>query len=77
MNYELDVEKEDLVMAMESNFSVEYLHGVIHEEEGSICLIDKISQKEKVKKKVVENLLLKEVLGNLRKRRKNNVRYFE
>ena len=42
----LDVEKEDLVMAMESNFSVEYLHGVIHEEEGSpICLIDKISQK--------------------------------
>ena len=44
---ELDVEKEDLVMAMESNFSVEYLHGVIHEEEGSpICLIDKISQKQ-------------------------------
>ena len=30
---ELDVEKEDLVMAMEANFSVEYLHGVIHEEE--------------------------------------------
>ena len=45
-------------MAMESNFSVEYLHGVIHEEEGSpICLIDKISQKgeseeEKVKEEV-------------------------
>ena len=32
---QIGVEKEDLVMAMESNFSVEYLHGVIHEEEGS------------------------------------------
>ena len=43
----LNVEKEDLVMAMEANFSVEYLHGVIHEEEGSpICLIDKISLKQ-------------------------------
>ena len=31
---ELNVEKEDLVMALESNVSVEYLHGVIHEEEG-------------------------------------------
>ncbi|MBF4781984.1 sigma-70 family RNA polymerase sigma factor, partial [Clostridioides difficile] len=36
----IDVEKEDLVMAMEANFNVEYLQGVIHEEEGSpICLI--------------------------------------
>ena len=61
---ELDVEKEDLVMAMESNFSVEYLHGVIHEEEGSpICLIDKISQKgESEEEKVVENILLKDYL---------------
>ena len=43
----LNVEKEDLVMAMEANFSVEYLHGVIHEEEGSpICLIDKIILKQ-------------------------------
>ncbi|MDY6668370.1 sigma-70 family RNA polymerase sigma factor, partial [Clostridioides difficile] len=31
----IDVEKEDLVMAMEANFNVEYLQGVIHEEEGS------------------------------------------
>ena len=51
-------------MAMESNFSVEYLHGVIHEEEGSpICLIDKISLKgESEEEKVIDNLLLKEVL---------------
>ena len=66
---ELDVEKEDLVMAMESNFSVEYLHGV-----------DKISQKgESEEEKVVENILLKEVLGKLEKRERQIImlRYFE
>ncbi len=78
---ELNIEKEDLVMAMESNFSVEYLHGVIHEEEGSpICLIDKISLKgENEEEKVVENLLLKEVLAKLEKRERQIImlRYFE
>lgn len=79
---ELDVEKEDLVMAMEANFSVEYLHAVIHEEEGSpICLIDKISLKEgeSSEEKVVDNILLKEVLGKLEKRERQIImlRYFE
>ena len=78
---ELDVEKEDLVMAMEANFSVEYLHGVIHEEEGSpICLIDKISLKEENnEEKLIDNILLKEVLGKLEKRERQIImlRYFE
>lgn len=77
----LEVEKEDLVMAMESNFNVEYLHGVIHEEEGSpICLIDKISLKgESEEEKVIDNLLLKEILGKLEKRERQIImlRYFE
>lgn len=78
---ELEIEKEDLVMAMESNFSVEYLHSVIHEEEGNpICLIDKISMKgESEEEKVIDNLLLKEVLGKLEKRERQIImlRYFE
>ena len=77
----IGVEKEDVVMAIESNFSVEYLQGVIHEEEGSpICLIDKISQKgEAEEDKVVDNILLKEVLGKLDKRERQIImlRYFE
>lgn len=77
----IGVEKEDLVMALESNFSVEYLHGVIHEEEGApICLIDKISLKgESEEEKVIDNLLLKEVLGKLDKRERQIImlRYFE
>lgn len=78
---EIGVEKEDIVMAIESNFSVEYLQGVIHEEEGSpIYLIDKISQKgEAEEEKVVDNILLKEVLGKLEKRERQIImlRYFE
>ena len=78
---ELNVEKEDVVMAIESNFSVEYLQGVMHEEEGSpICLIDKIAMKgEDEQDKVVDNILLKEVLGKLEKRERQIImlRYFE
>ena len=81
LSKEVGVDKEDLVMALESNFSVEYLHGVIHEEEGSpICLIDKISLKgENEEEKVIDNLLLKEVLGQLDKRERQIImlRYFE
>ena len=77
----IDVEKEDLVMAMEANFNVEYLQGVIHEEEGSpICLIDKISMKgESEEEKVVDNILLKDILGRLDKRERQIIvlRYFE
>ncbi|CEP45417.1 RNA polymerase sporulation sigma factor SigF [Paraclostridium sordellii] len=81
LSKEVGVDKEDLLMALESNFSVEYLHGVIHEEEGSpICLIDKISLKgENEEEKVIDNLLLKEVLGKLDKRERQIImlRYFE
>ncbi len=79
--YELGIEKEELVMALESNSSVEYLNGVIHEEEGSpICLIDKISMKGlNEEEKVVDNLLIKEMLGRLEKRERQIImlRYFE
>ena len=68
-------------MALESNSSVEYLNGVIHEEEGSpICLIDKISMKGlNEEEKVVDNLLIKEMLGRLEKRERQIImlRYFE
>lgn len=77
----IGVEKEDLIMALESNTSVEYLHGVIHEEEGSpIRLIDKISLNGvSEEEKVIDNLLLKEMLGKLDKRERQIImlRYFE
>ncbi|SHJ97518.1 RNA polymerase sporulation sigma factor SigF [Tepidibacter formicigenes] len=73
--------KEDIVMALESNLSVEYLYGVIHEDEGSpICLIDKISQEKAIDdEKIVDNLLLKQVLNKLDKRERQIImlRYFE
>ncbi|HEK8705302.1 TPA: sigma-70 family RNA polymerase sigma factor, partial [Clostridioides difficile] len=52
-----------------------------HEEEGSpICLIDKISMKgESEEEKVVDNILLKDILGRLDKRERQIIvlRYFE
>ncbi|WP_024620852.1 RNA polymerase sporulation sigma factor SigF [Metaclostridioides mangenotii] len=77
----LEIEKEDLVMALEANFSVEYLHTVIHEEEGApICLIDKISmQGECEEEKAIDNILLKDILNKLEKRERQIIvlRYFE
>lgn len=77
----IEVEKEDLVMALEANFNVEYLHGVIHEEDGApICLIDKISMEgECEEEKAIDNILLKETLNKLEKRERQIImlRYFE
>ncbi|WP_331722104.1 RNA polymerase sporulation sigma factor SigF [Alkalithermobacter thermoalcaliphilus] len=77
----LGVSKEDIVMALESNSCVDYLYDVIHDEGGSpVCLIDKISQdKQESDNKIVDNILLKEVLNKLDKRERQIIilRYFE
>ena len=77
----LGISKEDIVMALESNASVEYLHGVIHEEEGNpICLIDKLSEDKVVDdNRLVDNILLKDSLNKLEKRERQIImlRYFE
>ncbi len=77
----LGISKEDIVMALESNSCVEYLYGVIHEEEGNpICLIDKISETKGMDdNKIVDNILLKETLNKLEKRERQIImlRYFE
>ncbi|MDR0880047.1 MAG: SigF/SigG family RNA polymerase sporulation sigma factor [Clostridioides sp.] len=78
---EIEVDKEDLLMALEANVGVEYLNGVIHKDEGApICLIDKISmQGECEEEKAIDNILLKDVLGKLEKRERQIIilRYFE
>ncbi|MDR1773567.1 MAG: SigF/SigG family RNA polymerase sporulation sigma factor [Clostridioides sp.] len=77
----LEVDKGDLIMALDANANVEYLNGVIHEDEGSqICLIDKISQVgEENEEKTIDNILLKDMLGKLEKRERQIIilRYFE
>lgn len=77
----IGVEKEDVVMAIESNFSVEYLQGVIMKKRAlQYALSTKYLKKgEAEEDKVVDNILLKEVLGKLDKRERQIImlRYFE
>jgi RNA polymerase sporulation-specific sigma factor len=62
----LEISKEDLVVAMESVQSTEYLYETIHQDDGSpILLIDRISCNEGEDIDVIDRLALKEVLSAL------------
>ena len=63
---ELEVPVEELVMAMDAGTQVESLHQVIYQGEGNeISLMDKIEEKENQNDKVLDRMLLEDVLGKL------------
>ena len=63
---ELDIPVEELMMAMESNVSVESLQQVIYQGDGTdISLMDKLEEKENHNEKVVDRIFLEEILGTL------------
>jgi RNA polymerase sigma-F factor len=63
---ELSVSPEDLVVAMDSMLSPEYLYDVIHQDDGSpVLLIDKISEDNHVDNEITDRIALKEVLERL------------
>lgn len=62
----LDVAVEELVMAMDAGTQVESLQQVIYQGEGNeISLMEKIEEKENQNDKVLDRMVLEEVLGNL------------
>lgn len=76
----LDISKEDLVVAMESVQSTEYLYETIHQDDGSpILLIDRISCNEGEDIDVIDRLALKEVLSGLEPKERQIImlRYFK
>ena len=76
----LDISKEDLVVAMESVQSTEYLYETIHQDDGSpILLIDRISCNEGEDVDVIDRLALKEVLSGLEAKERQIImlRYFK
>lgn len=76
----LDISKEDLVVAMESVQSTEYLYETIHQDDGSpILLIDRISCNEGEDVDVIDRLALKEVLSALEPKERQIImlRYFK
>lgn len=76
----LEISKEDLVVALESVQSTEYLYETIHQDDGSpILLIDRISCNEGEDIDIVDKLALKEVLSALEPKERQIImlRYFK
>lgn len=60
------MDKEEILFALESSASMQYLYEVIHQDDGSpVLLIDKISENAIEDKNITEKLALKEALRNL------------
>ena len=77
---EIGVEKEKIVMALESSYQPEYLYKIVHQNDGSpLYLIDKISLEENEPIDVLDNIILKEVISQLKPRDRQVIvlRYFQ
>jgi RNA polymerase sporulation-specific sigma factor len=77
---ELDISKEELVMALDSVHATQSLYETIHHDDGApILLIDKIECNEDEKLEIVDKIALKEVLSNLEPRERQIImlRYFK
>ena len=75
----IEVEKETLVLAMEASSEVESLQKTIYQGDGNeILLMDKIVEEEAREEKILNTLLLKQLLGELGERERELLflRYF-
>ncbi|MCR1897796.1 RNA polymerase sporulation sigma factor SigF [Irregularibacter muris] len=76
----LNMEKEEIAMALEAGYSPEYLYDTIHQDDGTpILLIDKISDENVEDDNLVEILTLKQMISQLEARERQIVvmRYFQ
>lgn len=77
----LDIPKEEIVVALDSNLQPDYLYDVIHQDDGSpVHLIDKISEtKAEEEGEVIDRIALIEVLSKLKPRERKVIvlRYFK
>ena len=79
LSEELQIDCEEIVQAMESSVEVESIYKPIHQKEGSeIPLLDKIEEKEKKEDKILDRMLLGQLLETLNpeERRLIYLRYF-
>lgn len=77
---EINVDKEEIIMALESNHHPEYLYDVIHQNDGSpIHLIDKLANSKNEDLEVLDRVTIKEVLNQLKPRDRQIIvlRYFK
>ena len=74
------VDKEELLIAIESSNSLQYLYDTIHQDDGApVLLIDKLSQKGEEDNNVIERIALKEALREIDKKARQIImlRYFK
>jgi RNA polymerase sporulation-specific sigma factor len=74
------VSKEDIILATESVYGMQYLYDTIHQDDGSpVLLIDKLSEDGEDDKEIIDKIALKEALKNLdlKSRQIIMLRYFK
>jgi len=78
---DMNVTKEEIVMALDSSAHPEYLYDVIHHDDGSpIHLIDKISETDSLEDSaVIDRIMLQEAISKLEPRERQIIflRYFK
>lgn len=63
---EMQVDKEDLVMALDAANEVESLYKPIYQKDGNeVALVDKLEEKERQEDKILNRMLLKQLLDEL------------
>ena len=76
---QLNVDKEELVLALDSGNEVESLYKPVYQKDGNeVILLEKIEEKENQEEKVIDRILLKELLDGLEKEARQLIylRYF-
>ena len=77
---ELKIDKEEIVMALESSYQPDYLYDIIYQNDGDpLYLIDKVSLQEDSEMEIIDDILLKELLSQLKDRDRQVIvlRYFK
>jgi RNA polymerase sporulation-specific sigma factor len=77
---EIGVTSEDVVMALDAKYTPEYLHDIVHQDDGApIMLIDRIGNDSEDEGEIVEKIVLKQLLNQLKQRERQIIilRYFQ
>ncbi len=76
----MQIDKEEIVEALEAGSEVESIYKPIHQKEGNeIRLMDKLEEKEHREEKILDHMLLQQLLGTLDKEERTLIymRYFQ
>lgn len=76
----MQIDKEGIVEALEAGSEIESIYKPIHQKEGNeIRLMDKLEEKEHREEKILDHMLLQQLLGTLEKEERTLIymRYFQ